>query len=293
MGENGLIDQIRELDESRNDVSRILSEVDEELFLLEEKLAITETNIDHIDEIAEEANKNLDELQDTLEFDGQRAFEEATKRAKIAGEQSDRMTKLAHEARDLTNDIESRAKKIVTIAADAKNKSIEAYTEVKEANFQQAQLVEDIKNFKDDIALTEKKLNDTISWTKEVSSKSSLVKSNVTTLLSELNNIMIPKINIQALSEKSHNLREEALKIREETEELLKNTSDLRKTLNKQNEDREKLLVKAKNQQEDIIDLKNDLVFALEQANAASKLWDEIYEGAVSNYKLLTGNYIF
>lgn len=289
VGDDGLIVQLTKLDKTGKDASRTLSEVDENLFLLEGKLSIAERNIENIEEILEEADDKLDEINDVFEYDAKHSLEEATKRAKIAGERSDKMTKLAHEARDLTDDIDSRANEIITKAQEVKNKSIDAYTEVKEANFRQAQFVETIRNIKEDLAFTEKKVNDAMNWTHELSSKASMIKNNATALLSEINNILVPNVNIPQLSNISKNILEEADRLSKKSQELLKNNSDLRQNLEKQNDDREKLLDEARIQQEDIMDLKNDLIFAGEQANAAIKLWSEIHERAITNYKLLSG----
>lgn len=290
--DNGLIDQVNNIAKTGKDVARTLSQIDEDFFLLEEQLAITERNLDHIEEISADTETKLEEIKNTLEYDGKSALQRALERAKIAGEHSDKMTKLAHEARDLTNNIESKAVNIVKKAEDVKNKSIEAYSEVKEANFQQALFVEMIRTYKEDLLVIEKKLNDTMNLSKEVSNNAAIVKNNATALLSEVNNILIPELNIPKLNEKSNNLKLEAFEISKQSEQLLRDNADLRRTLYKQNADMKQLLVDARNQQEDITDLKNDLIFAGEQANAATKLWDEIYEGAVSNYKLLTGTMI-
>lgn len=289
--ENGLLDQVRKLDETGKDLSRILSKVDEDIFSLDENLAIVDKNLYQIEELSEEVTDKVEEIRDILEYDAKDALALATKKAKIAGEHSDKMTKLAQEARDIVDDIEMRSDDIVSKAEKLKNNSINAYTEVKEANFRQALLVETIRSFKEDLALTEKKMNDTMNRTKEVSDRASIVKNNATALLSEINNILIPDININELSENSVNIRREALEIKGQSDELIKQTSDLRETLDKQNDDRKNLLENARIQQEDMIELKNDLVFALEQANAANKLWEDTYNGAISNYNLLKGKY--
>lgn len=289
VGKNGVISQIKRLDKTGKDVSQTLSQIEEDLFSLEEKLATSERNIEHIDEITEEADVKLEEIKFIFEFDGKKSLEEATKRAKIAGEHSEKMTKLAHKARDLTSDIEVRANNIIEKASEVKNKSIDAYTEVKEVNFQQAELVETIKLFKEDLTFLEKKINNSIKWTSDVKQRAEETKNNATVSLNEVNNIEVPDINIPELIKKNEEIKEEAGRLPQQSQELIENSSSLRQMMDKDNEERQTLLKEAKNNQEDIIDVKNDLVFANEQANAAIKLWDEIYDGAVSNFKLLKG----
>lgn len=101
----------------------------------------------------------LNDLQSTLDAQGKAALENAWKRAQIAGQQSDRMTEIAHEARELADKLDIQADNISAKAADAKNQSIEAYKIVKNATNKQAQFSEEARQLRHDITNIENKLN--------------------------------------------------------------------------------------------------------------------------------------
>lgn len=101
----------------------------------------------------------LNDLQGNIEAQGKTALENAWNRAQIAGQQSDRMTKIAQEARQIAEELDSQADNIISVAANAKNESIEAYNIVKNATNKQVQLSEEARQLRHDITNIENKLN--------------------------------------------------------------------------------------------------------------------------------------
>lgn len=101
----------------------------------------------------------LNDLQGNIEAQGKTALENAWNRAQIAGQQSDRMTKIAQEARQIAEELDSQADNIILVAANAKNESIEAYSIVKNATNKQVQLSEEARQLRHDITNIENKLN--------------------------------------------------------------------------------------------------------------------------------------
>lgn len=101
----------------------------------------------------------LNELQGSIEAQGKTALENAWKRALIAGQQSDRMTEIAHEARELADELETQSQDIQSTAANAKNESIEAYNTVRNATNKQVQISEEARQLRHDITNVENKLN--------------------------------------------------------------------------------------------------------------------------------------
>ncbi|KAJ8928617.1 hypothetical protein NQ314_018796 [Rhamnusium bicolor] len=228
-------------------------------------------DIFHADQILDEVTEKLTEINANFDYQGKKALEDAWKRAKIVGQQSDKMTEIAHEARTLADTLDIKADEITDKAREAKTKSIETYNKVKNANSQQSQISEAVRLLKQDILSTELKLNKSKEWTKEVSNKAIVAKNNALALLNEVKNLVVPQIDIPELKQKSKNLEEEAYRLRKKTSDLFRN----------------KLLQKAYDQEGEINDLRNDLVFCESQADGAINLWNEILERAESNYKLL------
>lgn len=291
VGENILVDQILNLKEREQSLRRMLSGIDEDIYVVGDNIAATDTNLGHTDDLLEEADAKTKDIKGTLENQGKTALDEAQKRSAILGQHSEKMTNLAHGARDLADQLDNNAENIVARAKAAKNASIEAYSIAKDANLQQAQLVDDIRHVKNDLFSTEYKLNKTKQWANEISGKAAKVKNDAISLLTEAKNLDIPQINILDIKKKSVELKEGAFKLSNQSQQLFDNNDDLRESADEQNELGRELLRKAKAQQNEIDGLRNDLAFCDTQANTAIRLWNEVLEGAETNYKLLTGWY--
>ncbi|KAJ8915786.1 hypothetical protein NQ315_004598 [Exocentrus adspersus] len=286
-GKDSLIQQVQDIHDRGKDISRTLSQIDENIYLVEDQNHKTDINIYHAEQILEEATEKLNDINSLFESQGKQSLEDAIQQTKILGQQSVKMTELAHEARNLADSLDLQSEETILNARTAKNSSIEAYNIVKGAKEQQTNISEAIRNIKHDIQSTEIKLNKSMEWTKEISDKSVEVKNNALTLLDEVQNLVIPEIDVQKLKEKSNVLKEEAYRLRNKTFELFHNSDDIKKAIHEKTYLGKEFLQKAYEQNEELIDLKNDLVFAESQANGAVNLWDEILKGAENNYKLL------
>ncbi|KAJ8934790.1 hypothetical protein NQ318_023168, partial [Aromia moschata] len=287
LGENSVTHKVLSIRERERALSRSLSEVDENIFLINDKNFRAEQDMFHAELVLEEAIEKLNDANNTFEQQGRKALEDSLERAAIAGQHSDKMTELAHEARDIADTLDTKADTIIIKAKEAKAKSIDAYDQAKTANSKQSEMEELIRNFKRDVKNTEMKLNQTKERALEASENASTVKNNALTLLNEVKNLAIPQINVLKLKETSKALKEEAYRLKNKTTDLFRNSDELRKNIDEQNYVGKELLQKSNAQQEEINDLRNDLVLYESQANGAINLWNEILKGAETNYKLL------
>lgn len=284
-----VIDTILDIRERENEVSKVLSKVETNIFRTVAKNEYCERNIDHIDEILDEATEKIAEIAENIENQGALALDGAWKRAKIVGQQSHKMTTIAHEARELADSLDNSAETIIDMANKSKNLSIAAYDKAKAALVQQSAVESSIREIKNEMLNTEFKLNKTKEWTKEVSENAATVNKNALSLLSEVKNLMIADIDVEEVRRKSSELKEEASRLSNRSNGLFKDSKALRETVDRQNEMGKELLLTANEQQEEVNDLRNELVFCDSQANGAINLWNEILEGAETNYKLLSG----
>lgn len=288
-GKNNLIQQVQSIHDREKEISRTLSEIDEKLFFINNQNHIVDKNIFNAEGVMEEATNKLNEINTLFEYQGKKALEDALERSKIVGQQSVKMTNIAHEARKLADTLDVQSEEIIRRAKEAKNNSIEAYNRAKNAHHELTQVSEAIQHIKEDVLKAESKLNESKEWTEDVSNKAAVVKNNALTLLDEVKNLVIPEIDVFELRQKSKVLKEEAQRLKNKSTELFHNSDEIRKSIEEQNGKGRELLQKARDQNEEIIGLRNDLVFAESQANGAVNLWGEILERAESNYKLLTG----
>lgn len=81
--------------------------------------------------------QSLNDAQLQLETQGKKALENALQRSKQAGQQSENMTRIAQEARELADILDDQASHLVSQAKAARNQSDEVYQLAKDANTEQ------------------------------------------------------------------------------------------------------------------------------------------------------------
>lgn len=199
------------------------------------------------------------------------------------------MTKIAQEARELADTLDKKAEDIVSQAAEAKNKSDQAYEVARNASNKQSEISDSTRKLRHEVSNLENKLNRTKEWTQEVANKSLAAKNNALTLLSEAKNLVIPDIDVPALKERSKILREEAQRLSNETDQLFENSNNLRKTVDEKNEKGRQLLDKAYEQQSEMDDLLNDIFTTKEMTDNSINRWNKILNETESIYKDLKG----
>ncbi|CAG9855706.1 unnamed protein product [Phyllotreta striolata] len=283
-GDHSVIQQVLDIREREKEITRTLSQIDENIFLIKDKSHITEMNIDHIETNLDEAELRLADTKSTFEMQAKEALEKAIESSTKAGQQSEKMTQIAQEARELADRLENKAEEIVDKAFDAKNKSIEAYIIAKTANSNQTDISNRVRQLRHEIVDVEIKLNRSKEWTSEVANKSSAAKNDALTLLNEVKNLVVPQVDIPELKSRSDKLRSEAYRLGNETEILFKDSLNLRKRVDDKNVDGRALLETAYEQQNEIDELLNDIHATKEKTDNSIDRWKKILNDTESIY---------
>ncbi|XP_056648982.1 laminin subunit gamma-1-like isoform X1 [Diorhabda sublineata] len=287
LSEEGLFVKVDQIRSGTTNIWRTLSEIDENLYNIENTHFLTKNNLNHIDELVEEFKEKIDEVEEDLVMKGTRSLKEAQERAIIAGEHSEKMTAISQDARDLANNLQLQALNIQETALKSKLRSIEAYKIAKNSLATQGQITDFLRYLRNELQKTEQQLYASKEWTKEVSDKAQTVKKNALLLFNEIENLIIPKIDIDEFVEKSHELKQKALDFKSRYNNILKESEDVKNRNAQQIIVSKELLAVALKQQEEIDDLKNDLILYESQEKFIINLWNEIWSNANSNYKLL------
>ncbi|RZC40648.1 laminin subunit gamma-1, partial [Asbolus verrucosus] len=287
-GENSIIQQVQDIRNREKEISRTLSAIDENVYLANEKSNIAEQNIEITDEVIEETEEKLNEAFENLDVQGRKALESAWNRAQIVGQQSDKMTQIAHEARELAEKLDKDADSITEKANDAKNKSIKAYEIAKNAITKQNNISDEERQIRSELMNIEIKLNKTKEWTKEVSDKARDAKKNALALLNEVNNLVIPEIDIPQLKAEAERIRADAQKLRNETDEILLENESLITIIQEQVSEGQYQLSRGMDQQDETNDLLQEIHLYKTQAEAAVKMGDQILNSTKETYKLLS-----
>ncbi|KAJ8928497.1 hypothetical protein NQ314_018944, partial [Rhamnusium bicolor] len=284
-GENSIIQQVHDIRVREKEISRTLSEIDENIYVVNDKNQRVEVNIDHIDHVIVEAEYKLSDIESNINTQGKNALEDAWRRSDIVGQQSEKMTEIAQEARELADQLDNKADGLILKARDAKNKSIEAYEIAKNANNKQTQIGDEARHIRNELLHTEIKLNKTSDWIKDVTNKSATAKNDALNLFNEVKNLEIPHINIPQLKTRSVELRKEAHRLANKTNNLFHNSENLRNAVDEKNVFGKQLLQKAYDQQDETDELLNEIHITKESADKAINNWNKVLNDTESIYR--------
>ncbi|XP_050515179.1 laminin subunit gamma-1-like [Diabrotica virgifera virgifera] len=283
-GDHSAIQQVHDIRQREKEIDRTLSEIDENMFLIQDRSSITSLNIDHIELNLAEAETRLSETKMAFDTQAKEALDHAIESSKRAGQQSEKMTQIAQDARELADKLDDKANQIADTASTAKNKSIEAYIIAKNATIDQSDVGDKARKLKHEIVDIENKLNRTKEWTAEVANKSVTAKNNALTLLNEVKNLEVPKIDIPELKSKSESLRDQAFKLTNDADALFTDSEDLRRKVDEKNSVGKSLLDTAYEQQFDTDELLNDIHATKEKTDNSIDRWKKMLNDTESIY---------
>lgn len=286
---------VQKLDDIKNrqkGISRILSEIEENILSATNKGNQAEENTLSSSEILKEAETQLDEAVALLEIEGKVALEKANLKAKEYGQQSDKMTNIAQESRHLADELDNQVQTLTKVASEAKNVSSAAYDLAKNTTDQQLNITLEIRRLRGELANKENKLNSVKEWISGVHDRAKKAKDDALTLVAEINNLVVPDIDVPKLKEKADEIKKSALGLMNETENIRIQNEDLLNEINEQLLVGEDLLQRGEEQQVDLADLLADIDLAKVQAENAVELGDKTLEEAKDTYETLSRKFI-
>lgn len=275
----------------QEEVDKSLREVEKNVALAREKAKSCQHNITFTKETLKEAEEMLNEAFDDLEIEGQRALESAKKKSEEFGQQSDKMTKIAQEAREFADNINNQADNIILTAGTAKNKSIEAYEIAKNATDHQKNVSHEIRVLRNEIGNTETKLQQVKKIAEDAHKQASETKNRALELLNEAKNLIVPDVDLEAMRTRAEDNKNEAKRLMNDTIELWDDNEELLKELRQHMLDADDLLEKARYQTDDANVLKNEIEFYKKQAMEAVALGDNTLKDATATYETLSRKY--
>lgn len=286
--EASVIQKLDDIRKRQKDVSRTLSEIDENLFSADNKGNRAQDYVVSAGETLKEAEVQLDDAITLLEIEGKAALEKANQRAREYGQQSDKMTNIAQEARHLADELDNQAEGLTGVANKAKNVSSVAYDLAKNTTDQQLNITLEIKKLRNEVANKESKLSSVKEWTQDVYDRAKKAKDDALTLVREINNLIIPNIDIPKLKAKAEEVKKNALSLMNETEDLLSKNEDFLNDIHEQLLISEELLQRGEDQQVDLTDLLADIDLAKVQAESAVELGDKTLKEAQATFETLS-----
>lgn len=245
-------------------------------------------NITHSENTLKTAEDELNKAMRVLETEGKAALEKAQQRSREFGQQSEKMTTIAQEARNIGEELELGTKDVVVVAEDAKTKSIEAYDLAKNVTDQQKNISRNIHELKVELSGIETELEKIKEFVAESHNHSSDAKNKALALLSEVSNLQVPEVDIGKLRTKANVTKNEAKRIIDDTDKLLNKTEALLNNIQDNVLLAEELIVKGIEQRTFADELLQDIDLAKAQAERAVKLGDDTLSKATATYETLS-----
>lgn len=264
-----LVEQLDELRDQLNQIEKISQSVDT---TAEDARRTTNeglTSIEEAERVLDQIYEQLTKAEDNLATEGASALADARKRADQVGQQNQQMTVIAQEARILADLNTNEAKKIHSLAEQARNTSLEAYNLAKKAITKYSNISDEIRGLENKLELLEDRFNEVKNLTNTAAAKSAAVVKEALKLL--ILDLSVPTVDIEELRNQVDSVNNDGLAIKEQAQLLLEqNEAWLNELANKARKS-EELLERAQDQQAATADLLSEVDGANEKAKDALK----------------------
>ncbi|XP_054719317.1 laminin subunit gamma-1-like, partial [Uloborus diversus] len=248
-----------------------------------------ERNITIAEDIIKRAIEAMNNARKFLETEGLSALEKAIDRSKIFGQQSERMSEIAREARQLADEHEEQAEEIEKLALEALNVSKEAYEKARHA-------LETPGETADKLARLERKLLEVDNMLEHVKklaedAKEEAIKAydSALDLYTEANSVNVPDVDTEQMKQTAADIIEEAKGIQERAAEIMDKHHDLLDRIEKQSEDAQDLLKAGEKQQQMTDEMLANVDVALSKARDAVAAGEKTLEDAKQTLATLKG----
>ncbi|XP_046413039.1 laminin subunit gamma-1 [Neodiprion fabricii] len=281
-----LVEQLDELRNLLNEIDYNSQEVDSIADGANETATNGQMSIEEAETVLDTIHEQLSEAEGYLATEGRTALEDARKRAEEVGQQNNQMTAIAQKARELADINTNEAKKVYDIANNAKNRTLQAYNLAKQAMYKNTNISDEIRALDNELQLLKDKFNKVKDLTKITANKSAAVLKEA--LVISIVNLIIPTIDIDELQRQADAISNEGLMIKERAQLLLEDNDDLLREISEKILNSEKLLERARDQQDTIGELFLEADDANAKVDEAVKRGDHTLKEAQETHKKLS-----
>lgn len=171
--------------------------------------------------LVDDAEKALREAERHLEIEGQDALREAKEAQVKLGHQSDRMTRIASEARSEAERQEEHAEQIGKTAGDALSTSEDALRTAQEALTKPSDVARDIIKIKGDISSTGVLFNETKKFADDSLKMAKDVYRDSLEIYTEVESVRTVAVDVTSSTAEINRIKEEAGQIKQEADDLI------------------------------------------------------------------------
>lgn len=288
-GDKTVAKHIEELEERIGTVMKLLKEIRIAIGLGSDLALQGEFNITQAEGIIQRAQEALRNAQLYLDVQGNEALRRALESSEGFGQQSERMTQIASEARTLADKQEDEAESIEQVAYEARNISDEAVTLVRKAVNDQRDITNLIKGLKTQVEDVAALHDDTLKVANESRILAKATYLEALAISTDASSIAIPLIDAAELKAEATTLSQEADQIKAEAERLIGSRQDLVVDVQAQLEETRELVERGREQQQITAELLADTFTAEGQAKDAIKTAEKTLSEAQETLTILEG----
>ncbi|EDX09878.1 LanB2 [Drosophila simulans] len=243
-----------------------------------------------LDQITENAKKELQQALDLLNDEGAQALARAKEKSVEFGQQSEQISDISREARALADKLESEAQFDLKNAKDAKDAVEKAHQLAKSAVDLQLKIGTELRSEVGlELSHVKQSLGTVVQTSKEALRKANEVYDTALTLLNDVNRQTQPEIDISQLKKDAVAANERADELLKQITELSNSNGELFADFETEQELTEALLKRAEQQQLEDIELLERAKAALDKATKAVEQGDNTLKEANNTYEKLAG----
>ncbi|PRD24616.1 UNVERIFIED_CONTAM: LanB2 [Trichonephila clavipes] len=284
-----LINQLNELRKRIKEIGQTAGKVRERLDEGEEYRRYGLDNITMAEIVIQQAKDAAIAARKYLDTQGRDAYNSALDRKDRLGQQSERLSEIAREARQLADQQEEDAEVSDTVSNQALNTSTEAYRLARETLDSQERMSNEVFDLG-------RKLDDLVDFVKRTKALAEDAKTEANTVYDEAlgiytdaTSLVVPTADVEAMQNEASRIKTEARRIRGQADSLANEHKDTLSKLDDQTKDADGLLNEAVRQQQITDELLTDTDAALAKALDAIASGEKILEDAKETLDTLKG----
>merc|ERR1712051_516757 len=249
-GGGTLRDRLDDLNSKLGQVNTLVTESDTQIENAKMKSEKATQKVVNAKEIIDQARESLRNAQRLLENEGNVALRKAEKRSKQFGEESEKMSAIAREARRLAEQQVEDASEIESIAKQAYETSNNAYEMARADMEEQTKTGSQIKVLEEQVKIMGTKLRTVQSLASQTSRDANDAYNTAINIYQQAKSIEVPSIDEENIEKQANRVQEEATQIKQEANRLIDSNVNLLEETQNRRVQLQDLLDRAEDQQQ-------------------------------------------
>ncbi|XP_035213490.1 laminin subunit gamma-1-like [Stegodyphus dumicola] len=243
-------DKLKDLQRRLEDVQKsagvVMGKLDDARYLG----SLGANNITIAEEFIKRALDALNSARKYLETEGYSALEKAIEKSEKFGQQSERMSEIAREARHLADEHEKEANDIINLAYDARNLSLQAYEKAKHALETPGETADNIRHLERKLLGVTAMLEQVKRLAESANEEADKAKEAALDLHLRETSLTVPEINTEAMKQTAADLIKQAREIQSEVDAIMEEHQELLDKVAEEVKNSEDLLKAGEKQQQ-------------------------------------------